>query len=215
MPTMGLFETLYDPLMRPFAPWLLPLRRKTVSRARGRVLEIGAGTGANFPLYPRGVSLTACDPSESMLHQARKKIMRGPPDTRLVCAPGERLPFPDRSFDCVVATLVLCSVRNVEETLSEILRVLRPGGEFFALEHIRIDRPHWIGTLQDQLTPAWRRIAGNCHLNRNTIDEIRAVFPDPEVHVAAGGAVALVAARKPGNGEAAQEGRGRLTIASD
>ena len=167
-----LFAAIYDPFMRKteqacLATW----RRDLLSSLSGRVLEIGAGTGANVPLYPPAVtSLVLAEPDPHMLARLRR---RAPPHAELLSAPCDALPFPDASFDAVVSTLVLCSVPDPSRALSELRRVLRPGGTFVFLEHVAAtdasSRLFW----QRRIEPFWKRIAGNCHLTRPTGETIR------------------------------------------
>jgi ubiquinone/menaquinone biosynthesis C-methylase UbiE len=141
-------------------------RRTLLQRARGEVLELGAGTGGNVALYPRGVTrLVLCEPERHMRAVLRRKLAARA-DVQVLDAPAEALPFPAQSFDTVVATLVLCSVRDPGRVVSEIHRVLRPGGTFLFLEHIAAPAGTWTRRAQGVLEPLWRRIAGNCHLTR-------------------------------------------------
>jgi ubiquinone/menaquinone biosynthesis C-methylase UbiE len=167
------FAALYDPFMQPIERRLLgPLRRRLVADLHGDVLEIGAGTGANFPLYAEqpaiagGIYLTAAEPDDYMADRARQRAASLGLPVTLVAAPAETLPYPDASFDVVIATLVLCTVDDPVRSLAEVRRVLRPGGEFRFLEHVRA--PGLGGLLQDGLRPAWAVIGAGCQLNRST-----------------------------------------------
>lgn len=112
-------------------------RAWTVSRARGRVLEIGVGTGANLRFYGSDVRLTAVDASSGMLDQASAKVGRGGPDgVELLVADAGGLPFDDASFDAVVSTYVLCCVPDLDRALTEAVRVLRPGGDLLLADHV-------------------------------------------------------------------------------
>jgi ubiquinone/menaquinone biosynthesis C-methylase UbiE len=144
-------------------------RRECVSQAEGVVLEVGAGGGQNFPFYdPQHVErVEACEPDETMLNAARRRLAAAPVPITLTHAAVEALPFPDASFDCVVATLVFCSVRYVERGLGEVRRVLKPGGKFLLLEHVR-SQNRTTAWIQDSLVPLTTRIMGNCHPNRDT-----------------------------------------------
>lgn len=141
----------------------------------GEVLEIGAGTGANLPHYPAAVTrLVATEPDLHMLEKLRARVRTGGrPTPQLVAATSDDLPFPDASFDAVVTTLVLCSVPDPTRTLTELRRVLRPGGTLVYLEHVAAegdpDRLAW----QRRIEPVWKHVAGNCHLTRRTGDAIR------------------------------------------
>jgi ubiquinone/menaquinone biosynthesis C-methylase UbiE len=155
---------IYDGVMAPLAP----LRRRVVPRARGRVLEIGSGTGLNFAHYPSSIEeLVALDPEPDFGAHAARRARGRSFAVRFEQAAAERLPFADASFDSVVATFVLCCVHDPQAALAEIRRVLRPGGALLYAEHVR--SPGTVeARLQDLLTPAWRTLAGGCHLNRAT-----------------------------------------------
>lgn len=131
-------------------------------------MEIGAGTGLNFAHYSAGARVVALEPDPAMRERAmtrlRSNISMRPADDELL----ETL--PSGSFDAVVCSFVLCSVPDIARTLRRVARVLRGGGTLAVLEHVR--SPGALGRVQDALTPLWRRAAGNCHLNRETIRAI-------------------------------------------
>jgi len=136
----------------------------------GEVLEVGAGTGLNLPLYP--ASVTRLVMSEPDPHMRQKLAQKAAADTgrsaEVIDASLEELPVPAGSFDAVVATLVLCSVPSLERSVAEIHRVLRPGGKFVFLEHVAAeDRPRRL-KWQHRVEPFWKWFAGNCHLTRST-----------------------------------------------
>ena len=161
----------YDRAMRPLERWkLTSLRASTLDALprEARILEVGAGTGANFPFYPPGSSGAAIDPSTEMLKIARRK--QSPAGIHLIRSRAERLPFPDRSFDAAFATLVFCSVRSPAEAFSELCRVVRPGGTVALLEHVRP------GGLLGYLFDAFNLLTVplfDDHFNRRTADEAR------------------------------------------
>jgi ubiquinone/menaquinone biosynthesis C-methylase UbiE len=143
-------------------------RRDLLSKARGRVLEIGAGTGLNLPYYPAGVEeIVFTEPEEPMAKRLEAKLADAGRPSRVTRAPAERLPFEDDSFDTVVCTLVLCTVEDPDQAISEVARVLRPGGQFLFLEHVRADDPK-LARWQDRLTGVWRKIGHGCNPNRPT-----------------------------------------------
>jgi SAM-dependent methyltransferase len=149
-------------------------RRALLSRAGGRTLEIGAGTGINIPLYPESVTeLVLTEPDSQMRQQLERKLGEAGRKAQVVDAGGEQLPFPDASFDTVVATLVLCTIPQPERALGEIARVLRPEGRLLFLEHVRADS---LGTAkwQDRLERPWGAFARGCHPNRDTLATIEA-----------------------------------------
>lgn len=156
---------LYDFVLQPLEKFhLSKLRVDLLSAAYGKTLEIGAGTGLNFPHYPSDVQVTAIDNDESMLSASADKNLGS--HVKVEVADAENLPYADNEFDTVVATLVFCSVPNPDRALSEVYRVLKPGGSFLLLEHVRKNTPI-AGKVLDTLTPAWKLIAGGCHLNRD------------------------------------------------
>lgn len=167
------FAAAYDPIMRWGERRLLGrLRRLVVGEATGRVLEIGTGTGANFPYYQAAEQIVATDPDPFMLRRARKRAEELGLDVEFHQCPAEKLPFADFSFDTVVATLVLCTVRDQARSLEELRRVLKAGGTFRFIEHVRAERAP-VARVQDVLTPAWRRLGAGCHLNRRTVENIQ------------------------------------------
>lgn len=173
---------LYDATLWSAERWFLAdWRRALVGRARGRVLEIGAGTGLNLPYYadplPR---LVLCEPDPAMRARldARLRALGRPAEVRE--DPAEALDFPDASFDVVVGTLVLCTVADPRRALGEVRRVLAPGGSLLFLEHVAADHSRWRRSLQQAIEPAWRALAGNCHLCRPTLTTLREAGFAPE-----------------------------------
>lgn len=142
------------------------VRARVVPLARGRVLEIGAGTGLNLPHYRDVDVLAAIEPDPFMMRRARQRAKEMGAPVLLVEATGERLPYADATFDDVVLTFTLCMVQEPTRTLLEVKRVLKSGGRLLWAEHVRA-RGTGAQRLQDALTPAWRRCSGNCHLNRD------------------------------------------------
>ena len=154
---------LYD-LICAAAEWqgLARWRRWLAGGATGRTLDLGCGTGRNLPLLAATRSI-GLDPSWPSLRRARRRAA----GVRLVQGSAEALPFRDGVFDTVVSGLVLCSVSDPALGLSEVRRVLRPGGTLRALEHVRATVA-WRARVQDILQPAWTWVAGGCHPNRDT-----------------------------------------------
>jgi ubiquinone/menaquinone biosynthesis C-methylase UbiE len=150
-----------------------PLRREVVGQAHGIVLEIGAGSGLNFPFYvPEQVErVVAVEPDPYMLRRARYRVGTANVPVTLTQAPAEALPFADGVFDTAVATLVFCSVSDPVKAFGEVRRVLKSGGTLLLLEHVRSESgiAAW---LQDALTPATTRLSGNCHWNRDTAQSV-------------------------------------------
>jgi len=175
MCTSYLMASIYDRFMQPgeeacVGEW----RRELLAETRGGVLEVGAGTGLNLPHYPSSVhDLVLCEPDAHMRRKLERRVRErtGLPVSEVVDAEAEDLPFTDGSFDCVVGTLVLCSVGHPARALSEIRRVLRPGGTFVFLEHVADEDPEHLAW-QRRIEPVWKRLAGNCHLQRRTCHSI-------------------------------------------
>jgi SAM-dependent methyltransferase len=148
-----------------------PRRARLVGDLRGTVLEIGAGNGLNLAYYRNVDRLVVLEPDPHMLKHLRRRAQFVSYPLDIVEISAENLPFPDGSFDAVVASLVLCSVGDQARVLAEIRRVLKPGGEFRFMEHVRAEA--FAGTLLDALTPLWSMTAGGCHPNRRTEAAIR------------------------------------------
>jgi SAM-dependent methyltransferase len=147
-------------------------RRELVCGLAGKVLEVGAGTGLTLAHYPPAVTRLVCaEPDRHMRRRLERRITDEPAavgHVSVIDAGAEYLPFPDRTFDAVVAVLVLCSVDDPEAAAAEVHRVLRPGGRFAFLEHVLDDRGGRAARRQALFEPVWKRLAGNCHLTRET-----------------------------------------------
>lgn len=144
----------------------LAYRRRVVSRAQGRVLEVGVGSGLNLPLYTDAVAhVVGLDPSPRLLSWARQVQRSSALSIELIGGSAEALPLETESLDSVVTTWTLCSVPDVGAALREMRRVLKPSGQLLFVEHGRAP-DEAVKRWQDWLTPAWKRLAGGCHLNR-------------------------------------------------
>ena len=175
----AVFEALGRPMEKK-AP-IAEARRKLLAAAGGRVLEVGAGTGFNLPHYPAGTDeLVLTDDLEGMLRRARRRADRVGREVVTTKAPVESLPFEEASFDTVVASLLLCSVDDQDRALAEIRRVLKPGGQYLFLEHVRSKDPK-IARRQDKLERLWGVVAFGCHPNRETLPRIEAAFEVEDV----------------------------------
>jgi ubiquinone/menaquinone biosynthesis C-methylase UbiE len=151
---------------------LRQMRRELLAGARGRVLELGAGTGANAGLYPEAVAeLVLAEPDPHMTRRLRSKLAESGHPAEVVEAPAESLPFADSSFDTAVVTLVLCTVPDPQAALAEIARVLRPGGRLLFIEHVRSEKAS-LARWQDRLERPWRFLGDGCHCNRDTVATI-------------------------------------------
>ena len=147
---------------------LASLRSSLIAAARGRVLEVGIGSGLNIPFYGRDVvQVIGIDPSRALLDKARKTAVWSRCPVRLLEGRSEALPLASGSIDQVVMTWTLCSVGDPLGTLGEIRRVLRPNGTLLFIEHGQApDCDAGVQLWQERMTPLWRRLAGNCHPNR-------------------------------------------------
>jgi ubiquinone/menaquinone biosynthesis C-methylase UbiE len=173
---MGFYEKLVLPRLLDLAMRNRVLdhyRHQTVASARGPVLEVGVGSGLNLPLYgPAATRVVASDPSPELLRLASRRTADVVIPVSLLRASAEHLPLSDATFDTVVMTWTLCSIPNPMVALTEMRRVLRPGGRLIFVEHglsPEIRTARW----QHRLTPYWRRISGGCHLDRKMDELIR------------------------------------------
>ena len=171
---LRIFALVYDPFL-----WLgeiagMRRRRSTLlGDARGRVVEVGAGTGLNIAHYPEGIAeLVLSEPEPGMRRRLARRLQRHGRGARIVDAPAECLPLDDASVDTVVSTLVLCTVDDPEGALREIARVLRPDGQLLFVEHVRASS-RFLAACQDYLFQPWRRFAGGCRCNRPTVELMR------------------------------------------
>jgi len=163
------FAALYDPsLWLGERAGLRRHRKELLGRAAGRTIEIGAGTGLNLDHYAHDLDdLVLVEPDAAMRRRLAERLARRRRRARLVDAPAEHLPFPDRSVDTVVSTFVLCTVDAPDLALREIGRVLKPDGQLLVIEHVRADSPR-LARWQDRLATPWRRFARGCRCNRAT-----------------------------------------------
>jgi SAM-dependent methyltransferase len=145
-------------------------RARTLADARGRVLEIGAGTGLNLDHYPAAVDeLVLAEPVGPMAARLERRAEATDLRATVVRAAAEQLPFEDGSFDTVVSTLVLCTVEDPELAVAEIARVLRPGGSFLFIEHVEADEPG-LARRQQRWHRPWRTFGSGCNTNRRTLE---------------------------------------------
>ncbi|MFL6124797.1 class I SAM-dependent methyltransferase [Actinophytocola sp.] len=150
-------------------------RAELVGRARGRVVEIGAGTGLNVPHYPPAAEeVILTEPVPAMFRRVRRRAAGHAP-MRVVQAGADALPVADGSVDTVVSTLVLCTVAEVEPVLAEIARVLRPGGRLLFCEHVRAGDPK-LARRQTRYAGPWAVFAQGCRCDRDTLDLVTERF---------------------------------------
>jgi ubiquinone/menaquinone biosynthesis C-methylase UbiE len=148
-------------------PFVARQRRELLAHASGNILEIGFGTGLNLPCYPSHVrKVTTVDPNVGMYHWARRRIKQAGIEVDWRLLGGEKLPFEDATFDCVVSTFTLCSIEEVAQALREAYRVLKAGGKFLFLEHGLSPEPR-VQKWQYRLNWLQMRLAGGCHLVRD------------------------------------------------
>lgn len=175
---MSLFSFVYDTVMQAAEDACLrDWRRELLADVDGHVLELGAGTGASLALYPQreGLRLHLAEPDADMRALLEKKLAEANRnDVTVLSCPAEQIDARDGQFDAVFVSLVCCSVRDVTLTLAEIRRVLKPEGRFIFLEHVAAEHGSPRRKWQNRLNFIWKRIAGNCHLNRDTQGAIEA-----------------------------------------
>lgn len=141
-----------------------------MGEAEGRVLEIGAGTGANLAFYSAAVTeVVGIEPVAAMLEKAQRVVDQVRHDFPVVLQVGDAraLPFEDHSFDTVVACLVFCTIPQPEKAVKEMYRVLKPGGKLVFYEHVASSRPG-VHTWQKRINPVWKRLACGCEITRDT-----------------------------------------------
>jgi ubiquinone/menaquinone biosynthesis C-methylase UbiE len=163
--TQAVFPHLCDLLLD--RPLVARHRRELLAEAHGEVLEIGFGTGLNLPCYPACVrKLTTVDPNAGMRSLARRRIKKSGMEVDQRVLSGERLPFDDGTFDCVVSTFTLCSIAGVGQALGEVYRVLKPVGRFLFFEHGLSPQPS-VRWWQRHLNWLEMRLADGCRLDRD------------------------------------------------
>ncbi|MGB3691753.1 MAG: class I SAM-dependent methyltransferase [Spirulinaceae cyanobacterium] len=146
---------------------LATYRQELLADVRGKVLEIGFGTGLNLPYYPDNIEkITTIDANSGMNKLAQKRIQASSLKVEHRVLNGESLPMENNSFDSVVSTWTLCSIVNIDKALKEIYRVLKPGGNFFFIEH-GLSNKEEVQVWQNRLNPLQKIIADGCNLNRN------------------------------------------------
>ena len=165
---MGLYAEHILPHVIDFAmryPEARARRAVVVPQARGRVLELGIGSGLNLPFYGAVSALDAIDPSVRLLDMTEKKLAGIPFRVALHRASAEQLPFESHTFDTVLTTWTLCSIPEVGQALKEVCRVLKPGGRLLFIEHGAAPDES-VRRWQQRIDPVWTRFAGGCHLDR-------------------------------------------------
>ncbi len=152
---------------------VMKLRSQIVPRAKGRVLEVGMGSGTNLEFYDRTQveMVYGLEPSEGMRRKAVGNLSRTPVRVEWLDLPGEKIPLQDDSVDTVLLTFTLCTIPDWHTALLQMKRVLKPGGDLLFLEHGEAPQGS-TRTWQHRITPGWRKLTGGCHLNRHIADLI-------------------------------------------
>lgn len=174
---MGLYSKYVLPHLIHLACGSRPIMRqrsKVVPQARGRVLEIGVGSGLNLPFYDSAhvTEIHGLDPAPELAARARRAASGIPMDVEFVVASAEEIPLEDTSFDTVVVTYTLCSIPDLGAALREMRRVLVPDGSLLFCEHGLAPDPG-VERWQDRINPVWKRVAGGCNLNRDIPELLR------------------------------------------
>lgn len=166
------YHRLFSPLIE---REVARLREELLADLDGSVLEVGAGNGASFARYPATVTtLVAIEPEAYLRAQALRAAAQAPVPTSVLAGSAESLPVADESFNAAVVSLVLCSVRDLDLALSELRRVLVPGGQLRFLEHVRSERPRKARVQELLDRSVWPALAGGCHCARETAAAIEA-----------------------------------------
>ena len=186
----------YDLQEMPMEFFARRLRRRLWANVDGgRLLEVGVGTGRNLPYHPPQREVTAIDISPKLLAKAARKARKRGQPVALGLMDAQRLAFADGSFDSAASTFVFCSVPDPLVGLAEVRRVLKPGGRFLLLEHVRL-KNRILGWLMDRLNPIAVRLSG-ANINRDTVGNVaKAGFEIVAVDSHMGGLVKLIEARK-------------------
>ncbi|MBJ22842.1 MAG: class I SAM-dependent methyltransferase [bacterium] len=146
---------------------ILKQREKVVPQARGRILEVGMGPGINIPYYDpsRVERVWGLEPSEAMRRKAAPRIAEAPFPIEWLGLPGEEIPLDDDSADTVLLTFTLCTIPDFAKALSQMRRVLKPGGHLLFAEHGAAPDEN-VRKWQDRINPVWKKLAGGCNINR-------------------------------------------------
>lgn len=164
---------------RSASPWRW--RERLVGELTGDVLEIGVGEGANLRHYRQAHQVWGIEPDPTRAQRAQEVAAACPIPVTIDVTGAETLPYPDATFDHVVSSLVFCSVNDQVQVLREIRRVLKPGGTLHMVEHVR-PQTRWLAAFFAAMTPRWRRIAHNCHLDRATVEVLQREGWQVQIH---------------------------------
>lgn len=145
---------------------LVPFRERVIAGAEGRVLEIGIGSGLNLPFYgPQVQEIFGLEPSPQLVAMAKRSARDASAPVTFIEGMAEAIPLDDRSIDTVITTWTLCTIPEAVQALTEMRRVLKPGGQLLFIEH-GLAPEESVRKWQERVTPLWKRIGGGCHLNR-------------------------------------------------
>ena len=169
-----MFAAWYDRAMARYETYIAQRKQRLFADLSGTVLEIGPGTGANLPHLPRGCRWIGVEPNPHMRAPLSQRLDRLDLEAEIQPVAAEDLQTPDGSIDAVIATLTLCSVRRPQRVLSEIRRVLRPGGQFCYIEHLAAAQGSWARRGQQLVAPLWSWLGDGCRLDRETDAAIQA-----------------------------------------
>jgi len=151
-------------------------KRQLFRDLSGTVVEIGPGTGVNLPYFPRDLTWVGLEPNPYMHGYLYDRLADHPLDADLRSEPAQNTSLPDNYADAVVSTLVLCSVPDVREALTELRRILKPEGRILFIEHVAAPSDSWLCSCQQSIEPLWRRLCDGCRPDRDTEQALRDRF---------------------------------------
>ncbi len=174
----GIYQRFYAWLVSKWStgyePTVANRKRQLLQDLRGVVVEIGPGTGPNLAFYHPDVEWIGVEPNGYMNPYIERQAEKYGRDIQVRAGNAEHLPIEDATADAVVSTLVLCSVSDLEQSLHEILRVLKPGGRYVFMEHVAAESGSRLHVVQEIINPGWKLVADGCHVNRRTGEAIEA-----------------------------------------
>ena len=159
--------------MNPYEHWMIKRKRQLFEMVEGNVLEIGPGNGTNLIYFSKATRWTGVEPNIFFHRHIIKNANKLGRKITLKTGRAEKLSFEDASVDVVIGTLVLCSVSEIQSVLLEIIRVLKPGGRFYFIEHVAAPSDSWLGFLQRGVKPVWQYLFDGCQSNAKTLEELK------------------------------------------
>jgi ubiquinone/menaquinone biosynthesis C-methylase UbiE len=163
-----MFARWYDQMMATYEEYIAERKRALFASVSGSVMEIGPGTRANLEYMPEGCRWIGIEPNQYMHEQLREKANRHNMEAEFAVASAEGNELGDETIDCVVSTLVLCSVADQSRVLAEVKRVLKPGGRFYFIEHVAAPKKTWLRLSQRAIRPVWSFLGDGCCPDRET-----------------------------------------------